>query len=86
MVAVWSQGHVVCIGNSNKNKLPAHTYLTENPRQKKKIFFKDATQKSTTMVLCGITIELEPSWPIFEKCRHLREKGGMLTQIRAYSE
>jgi hypothetical protein len=33
------------------------------------------------MVLGGIAIELEPSWPIFEKCPHLREKGGVLTKI-----
>jgi hypothetical protein len=22
-----------------------------------------------------------PTWPIFEKCSHLREKGGVLTKI-----
>jgi hypothetical protein len=38
------------------------------------------------MVLGGIAIELEPSWPIFEKCPHLREKGGVLTKIWAHSE
>jgi hypothetical protein len=38
------------------------------------------------MVISGIAIELEQSWPIFEKCPHLGEKGGLLTQIRAYSE
>ena len=30
------------------------------------------------MVLSGIAIELEPWSPIFEKCPHLREKGGVL--------
>ena len=30
------------------------------------------------MVLGGIVIELEPSWSIFEKCPHLREKWGVL--------
>jgi hypothetical protein len=72
-----------CIGKSNTNNLPAPTDLTENPYGKKKLFFKDATQKSATMVVGGIAIELQPSWPIFEKCPHLREKGGVLTKIWA---
>jgi hypothetical protein len=74
-----------CVGksNSNTNNLPAPTDLTENLYGKKKLFFKDATQKSTTLVVCGILIELQPTWPIFEKCSHLREKGGVLTKIRA---
>jgi hypothetical protein len=41
------------------------------------------------MVPLGIAVEileLEPWRPIFEKCSHLREKGGVLTQIRAKSE
>ena len=46
---------------------------------KKKLFFKDATQKSARVVPWGIAIELEPREPIFEKCPHLREKGGVLT-------
>jgi hypothetical protein len=33
----------------------------------KKLFFKDATQKSARVVLCGIAVELEPREPIFEK-------------------
>ena len=33
-------------------------------------------QKSATLVVSGIVIELQPTWPIFEKCSHLREKGG----------
>ena len=75
-----------CIGKSNTNNLPAPTDLTENPYGKKKFFFKDATQKSAPLVVSGIAIELQPTEPIFEKCPHLREKGGVLTQIRAYSE
>ena len=66
-----------CIGKSNTNNLPAPTDLTENPYGKKKI--KAATQKSATMVVCGIAVKLQPSWPIFEKCSHLREKGVVLT-------
>jgi hypothetical protein len=72
-----------CIGKSNTNNLPAPTDLTENPYGKKKLFFKDATQKSASMVRCGIAIESVPWSPIFEKCPHLREKGGVLTKIWA---
>jgi hypothetical protein len=73
-----------CKGKSNTNNLPAPTDLTENPNSKKNLFFlKDATQKSATMVALEIPVEVQPSWPIFEKCPHLREKGGVLTQIRA---
>ena len=68
-----------CIGKSNTNNLPAPTDLTENPYGKKTLVFKDATQKSAPLVLCGIAVELEPTEPIFEKCPHLREKGGLLT-------
>jgi hypothetical protein len=63
-----------------------HLPGTENPYGEKKLFFKDATEKSATLVLGGIAVELEPTWPIFEKCPHLREKGGVLTQIRASPE
>ena len=70
-----------CIGKSNTNNLPAPTDLTENPYGKKKLFFKDATQKSAPLVVSGIAIELQPTEPIFEKCPHLREKGGVLTKI-----
>ena len=27
-------------------------------------------QKSATLVVSGIEIELQPTWPIFEKCSH----------------
>jgi hypothetical protein len=70
-----------CIGKSNTNNLPAPTDLTENPYGKKNVFFKDATQKSARVVVGGIEIELQPREPIFEKCPHLREKGGVLTKI-----
>jgi hypothetical protein len=39
-----------CIGKSNTNNLPAPTDLAENPYGKKKLLFKDATQKSAFMV------------------------------------
>ena len=75
-----------CIGKSNTKNLPAPTDLAENPYGKKKLFFKDATQKSARVVVSRIQIELQPREPIFEKCPHLREKGGVLTKIWAHSE
>ena len=75
-----------CIGKYNTNNLPAPTDLTENPYGKKKLFFKDATQKSARVVVGVIAIEIQPREPIFEKCPHLREKGGVLTKIWAHSE
>jgi hypothetical protein len=75
-----------CIGKAMTNNLPAPTDLTENPHKKKNLFLKDATQKSASMVLSRISIELVTWRPIFEKCPHLREKGGVLTDILAYSE
>jgi hypothetical protein len=41
------------------------------------LFLEDENifQKSATMVLLGIELPMEPSWPIFEKSYHLREKG-----------
>jgi hypothetical protein len=72
-----------CIGKSNTNNLPAPTDLTDNPYGEKKHIFKDATQKSASMVVSGIKLELQPWSPIFEKSSHLREKGGVLTKIWA---
>ena len=68
-----------CIGKSDTNNLPAPTDLTENPNRKKKLFFNDATQKSARVVPHGILIKMVPRGPIFEKCPHLRGKGGVLT-------
>jgi hypothetical protein len=45
-----------CMGKYNTNNLQAPTDLTENPYGKKKLVFKDATQKSARVVLCGIPI------------------------------
>jgi hypothetical protein len=70
-----------CIGKSNTNNLPAPTDLAENPNGKKKRFFNDATQKSATLLPRGIANKMVPTWPIFEKCSHHREKGGVLTKI-----
>ena len=68
-----------CIGKSNTNNLPAPTDLTGNPYEKKKQFFKDATQKSARVVAPESAVEVQPREPIFEKCPHIREKGGVLT-------
>jgi hypothetical protein len=68
-----------CYRKSNTNNLPAPTYLTKNPYGEKKLFYNDATQKSARVVRFGIAIESVPREPIFEKCPHLREKGGVLT-------
>jgi hypothetical protein len=70
-----------CIGKSNTNNLPVPTDLTENPCQEKNFFCFGVSQKSASVVLRGIVIELVPRSPIFEKCPHLREKGGVLTKI-----
>jgi hypothetical protein len=75
-----------CIGKYNTYDLPAPTNLSKNPYTEKKLFFKDATQKSARVVPWGIAVELEPRQPIFEKCSHLREKGGVLTKIWAHSK
>jgi hypothetical protein len=48
------------------------------PTAKKIFIFNDTTQKSATLVPCRIAIETVPTWPIFEICSHLREKGGVL--------
>ena len=64
------------MGKSNTNNLPAHTNLTENPYGKKKLVFKDATQKSASAVAPEIESEVQPRRPNFEKCSYIREKGG----------
>jgi hypothetical protein len=30
------------------------------------------------MVAPGIAVDVQPTWPIFEKCSHLREKGVLM--------
>jgi hypothetical protein len=83
---VWGIYVARCVGKSNTNNLPEPTDLTENPYGKKKLVFNDATQKSARVVEQGIAIEFQPREPIFEKCPHLREKGGVLTKIWAHGE
>jgi hypothetical protein len=73
-----------CIGKSNTNSLPAPTDMMENPYGKKNFFCFGVSQKSASVVQRGIAVEFVPRSPIFEKCPHLREKGGVMTQIRAH--
>ena len=58
----------------------AHTAHHTNPGKKSAppLFLEDENffQKSAPLVLWGIEFPLEPTEPIFEKCSHLREKGG----------
>ena len=68
-----------CIGKSHTNNLPAPTDLTDNPYGQIFLFCFGVSQKSACMVRCGIAIESVPRRPIFEKCSHLRDKGGVLT-------
>jgi hypothetical protein len=71
-----------CRGKSYTNNLPAPTDLTENPYGgEKPFFYEHVTRKSASMVVSGIAIELQPWRPIFEKCPHLREKGGVLNKF-----
>ena len=83
METVWIQA--VIYGKSHTNNLPAPTDLSLNPYVQKTLFFEDATQKSASVVRCGtvILVESVPRRPIFEKYSHLREKGGVLAEIRA---
>ena len=60
----------------------AHTTHHTNPEKKSAppffLEYENIFQKSATMVPRGTAVELVPSWPIFEKSSHLREKGGVL--------
>jgi hypothetical protein len=57
-----------------------------NPREKfvPSLFLEDENifQKSARVVLVGIEVELESRETIFEKCSHLREKGGVLMLLK----
>jgi hypothetical protein len=44
------------------------------------------SQKSASVVEPEIAVKFQPRRPIFEKCSHLREKGGVLTKIWAHGE
>jgi hypothetical protein len=66
----------ICMGDS------AHTTHHTNTERKSAppLFLEDDNifQKSATLVLSGIVIELIPTWQFFEKCSYLRGKGGLL--------
>jgi hypothetical protein len=67
------------MGKSNTNNLPAPTDLTENPYKRKNTFFERYNSKIGLRGSIWDCLALEPRRPIFEKCPHLREKGGVLT-------
>ena len=56
----------VCMAGSHTNNLPTPTDLTENHYGKKTLFLKAADQKLATLVVSRTTIELQPTWPIFD--------------------
>ena len=60
----------------------AHTTHHTNPGKKSAppLFLEDENifQKSATLVVILLQFRLQPTWPIFEKSSHLREKGGVL--------
>jgi hypothetical protein len=60
----------------------AHTTHHTNPGKKSAppLFLKDENifQKSARVVPWGNGAPMKPREPIFEKCSHLREKGGVL--------
>jgi hypothetical protein len=64
----------------------AHTTHHTNPGEKSApplfLEVENIFQKSASVVLGGIAVELEPRRPIFEKCSHLREKGGSLMLLK----
>jgi hypothetical protein len=47
------------------DNLPAPSNMTKNPTKKKKSFFKDATQKSATLVKWGTAVKMGNCCQIF---------------------
>ena len=66
----------------------AHTTHHTNPGKKSAppLFLGDENffQKSATLVQSKIESWIVPTWPIFEKSSHLREKGGVLIFSRVF--
>ena len=65
-----------CIGKSNTKNLSAPTDLTENPYGKKKLFFKDATQKSACVVAQEIAVLVEVQPRFLKNVLIFEKKGG----------
>jgi hypothetical protein len=80
---LFSAGHRHSIGKSDTDNLPTSTDLNENfdlvLGTRKTIFCFGVSQKSASVVRCGITLEFVPWRPFFEKCSHLRDKVGVKT-------
>jgi hypothetical protein len=75
-----------CMGKFNTKNLPAPTDLTENPYEKKKTVFCSCNSKIGSRGTTRNSNKVVPREPIFEKCSHLREKQGVLTQIRTHGK
>jgi hypothetical protein len=69
----------VCVAGSHTNNLPTPTNLTNNPyREEKKHFLfwgelKIGHDGCRWNCFYSSTVELQPPWPIFDKCSHLRD-------------
>ena len=68
---------------SHTNILPPPTSMTENPDGENKFFCFGVSQKSASVVQLKIVLVFF-SAEAFEKCSHLRDKGGVLTLISQY--
>ena len=73
LLVLYSCRYVYCTGQAITHELK---FWSAPP-----LFLEDEDifQKSATMVASEIAVEVQPREPIFEKCPHLREKGGVLT-------
>jgi hypothetical protein len=64
----------------------AHTTHPTNPEKKTAppLFLEEENifQKSARVVLILLQFRIEPREPSFEKCSHLREKGGVLMLLK----
>ena len=60
--------------------LPIKPTIQPGKKSAPSLFLEDENifQKSATLVVILLQFRLQPTWPIFEQCSHLREKGGVL--------
>ena len=60
--------------------LPIQPTIQTRKKSAPPLFLEDENffQKSATLVVGVLQFRLQPTWPIFEKSSHLREKGGVL--------
>ena len=64
--------------------LPIQPTIQTRKKSAPPLFLEDENffQKSASMVAPEIAVEVQPWRPIFEKCSHLREKGGVLILLK----